>query len=164
MKAKLIAIAAVSAVMLSSCGTFDIPQTREEFVRHPKMKKESYTVPRNVDAVVASLDRAKRCVDDEHSQTRTGGGGMVSTSRDLYYMTVGKTSRGHAELSFRWAMSNGIMQPKGGYLMLIGDLDAQGPNATKVTLHHGGATDALINALKEWSKGKDQSCHGYNRR
>jgi hypothetical protein len=163
MKTNRIAIVAISATMLCSCAALDIPQTREEFVRHPKVKKESYTVPRNVEAVVASLNKAKRCVDAEYSQTRMGGSGMVSTSRDLYYVTVGKTSRGHAELSFRWAMSNGIMQPKGGYLILIGDLDAQGPTATKVTLHHGGGREPLINALKEWSKGKDDSCHGYDK-
>jgi hypothetical protein len=149
--------------MLSSCaGMLDFPQTREEFVRHPQIKKESYTVPRNLEAVVASLDKAKRCVDVESSETRMGAGGTVSTSRDLHYMTVGKISRARAELTYRWAMSNGMMQPKGGYLVLIGDLEANGSNTTKVTLHHGGGRDPLINALKEWSRGKDQSCHGWN--
>ena len=159
MKTRVIAIAA--AAMLSSCGALDIPQTRAEFIRHPQVKKESYTVPRSLDAVVASYEKTKRCVDAEYSQTRVGGAGMVSTSRDLYYVTVDKTSRSRAELTYRWAMSNGIMQPKGGYLILIGDLEAQGANATKVTLHHGGGRDALINALKEWSKGRDQTCQAY---
>jgi hypothetical protein len=122
-KTRVIAIAA--AVALSSCSALDIPQTRAEFIRHPQMKKESYTVPRSLDAVVASYEKTKRCVDAEFSQTRMGGGGMVSTSRDL------------------------------------GDLEAQGANATKVTLHHGGGRDALVNALKEWSKGRDQTCQAY---
>lgn len=163
MKTNLVA-AAVSVLMLSACADMlSIPQTREEFVGHPKVKHENYTVPRNLDAVVASLNKARRCVDAEYSQTRVGGGGMMSTSRDLFYVKVGKTSAARAELTYRWAMSNGIMQPKGGYLILIGDLQAQGPNATKVTLHHGGGREPLINALKEWSKGKDDSCHGYDK-
>jgi hypothetical protein len=163
MKTTLVA-AAVSVLTLSACADLlSMPQTREEFARHPKVKHQSYTVPRNLDAVVASLNKARRCVDAEYSQTRMGGGGMVSTSRDLFSVKVGKTSATRGELTYRWVMSNGIMQPKGGYFVLTADLQAQGPNATKVTLHHGDGRDSLINALKEWSKGKDDSCHGYDK-
>lgn len=42
------------------------------------------------------------------------------------------------------------------------DLEAQGPKSTKVTLFHSPYMQrTLINAVTEWSKGNDQSCHGY---
>lgn len=161
MKTKLIAVA-ISAVMLSSCADMmkSFPQTTAEFKTAPKIQKLTYTVPRSLSAVVASLEKARKCVSDEAVETKMGGGGMVSTSRDLRYMTLERPLAGPRG-AHRWAMSNGLFQPKGGYFRLVGDLEAQGPTTTKVTLHHGGP-DELINALKEWSRGRDQSCHGYD--
>src|SRR4026209_1023727 len=98
MKTKLIAVA-VSAVVLSSCAdmTKMSPQTSAEFKTAPKIQKLTYTVPRRLDAVVASLEKGRKCVSDESVETRMGGGGMVSTSRDLRYMTLERTSRGRSE-------------------------------------------------------------------
>jgi hypothetical protein len=157
--------AAGAALILTSCASvLNIPQTRDEFVRHPQVQNQTYTVPRPLDAVVASLDRAKRCTDDESAQTRTGGGGMVSTSRDLYYMTIGKTAPNRAEMAYRWASNTMAGQPKGGYLLLLADLEAQGAKATKVTLYHSAGRDSQVSALKEWSRGQDQACHGFERK
>lgn len=163
MKTKLI-VAAGSAVVLSSCAAvMNIPQTRDEFVRHPKVENQTFTVTRPLDAVVGSFVKAKRCTDDESVQTRSGVG-MVSTSRDLWYMTVERTSRNRAEMAYRWASNNMAGQPKGGYLMLLGDLEAQGAKATKVTLHHSAGRDSQVNALKEWARGNDQGCHGFEKK
>jgi hypothetical protein len=160
MKKVPIAIAAFSAVVLSSCA-MDFPQTRAEFTDHPKVHKQTYTVPRKLDAVVASLDKqANRCVNGETIQHRMAGS-MVSGSRDAYLMTVEKTSPSRAELTYRQASSNMAFQPKGGFFMLAANLEAQGAKSTKVTLYHGPLQKTLINAVTEWSKGNDQACHGY---
>jgi hypothetical protein len=42
--------------MLSSCS-MNIPKTRAEFTGHPDIQKQSYTVPRNLDAVRLSGER-----------------------------------------------------------------------------------------------------------
>jgi hypothetical protein len=163
MKTNPIVIAAVSAVMLSSCS-MDFPKTRAEFTDHPQIQKDTYTVPRNLDAVVASLDKqAKRCVNGETVETRMGGGGL-STSRDLYMMTLAKTSPSRAELTYRQASNNMAFQPEGGFFRLAANLEAQGGKSTKVTIYHGPLQKTLINAVKEWSKGNDHSCHGYGGR
>jgi hypothetical protein len=59
------AAAAATASMLSSCS-MEFPQTRAEFTGHPKIHKQTYTVPRGLDAVVASLQKqADHCVNGE---------------------------------------------------------------------------------------------------
>ena len=162
MKKVLVAIAAISAAMLSSCS-MNFPKTRAEFTGHPQIRKQSYTVSRNLNAVVASLDKqAKHCVNGVSVETRMGGGGL-STSRDVYLMTVAKTSPSRAELTYRLGSSNMAFQPEGGFFRFAADLEAQGAKATKVTLYHGPLSDTLINAVTEWSKGNDNSCHGYGR-
>ena len=161
MKAILLATVVVSATMLSSCS-MHYPQTRAEFTGHPDIQKQTYTVPRNLDAVVASLDKqAQQCINGTSTTTRTGGGGMVSTSRDAYFMSVEKTKPGRAELTYRVGGSNMAFQPEGGFFRFAADLEAQGPKATKVTLYHGGLSSSLINAVTEWSKGNTNSCQGY---
>jgi hypothetical protein len=40
---------------------------------------------------------------------------MVSTSRDVYLMTVDKVSQKRGELTYRQASSNMAFQPKGGF-------------------------------------------------
>ncbi|SRR6266705_789356 len=161
MKKGLIAATAVSAAMLSACG--DIPQSRAEYTNHPSVVKETYTVPRSLDAVVGSLDKqANACINGMSSQTSVGGGGAVSTSRDAYLMTIEKTAAGRAELTYRQASNNMVGQPKGGFYTFAADLQAKGPRSTQVTLYHASHfLDKLTNAVKEWSKGNDASCHGY---
>ncbi len=162
MKKVLIATAAVSAAMLSSCS-MNVPKTRAEFTGHPDIQKRSYTVPRNLDAVVASLDKqAKHCVNGESVETRMGGGGL-STSRDVYVMTVAKTSPRRAELTYRFGSSSMAFQPEGGFFRFAADLEAQGAKATKVTLYHGPFSGTLISAVTEWTKGNTDSCQGYGR-
>ena len=161
MKLLGIAVAATATAMLSSCA-MDFPQTRAEFTGHPKIRKQTYTVPRGLDAVIASLQKqADHCVNGETTQTRVGGGGMVSTSRDAYLMTVDKVSQKRGELTYRQASSNMAFQPKGGFFQLAADMEAQGAKSTKITLYHGPMQDTLINAVKEWSKGNTGACHGY---
>ncbi len=64
---------------------------------HSKVSKTAYTVPRSLDAVVASLGKqADRCVNKETVQHSTSSGGL-STSRDVYMMTVDKVSAKRAE-------------------------------------------------------------------
>ena len=71
---KKVLIAAASAAMLSSCS-MNFPKTRAGFTGHPQIQKQSYTVPRNLDAVVASLDKqAKSCIVSESVETRMGEG------------------------------------------------------------------------------------------
>ncbi len=162
MKKLLMATAAVSAAMLSSCS-MDFPKTRAEFTGHPRIQKDTYTLTRSLDAVVASLDKqAKSCINGESVQTRSGGAG-VSTSRSAYLMTVKKTSASRGELTYRQASNDMLGQPEGGFFMLAADLQAQGPRSTQVTLYHGSMQQTLINAVKEWSKGNDNACHGYGR-
>src|SRR5918999_5741308 len=125
MKAKLIVLAAASAGMLTSCS-MDFPQTRADYTAHPKISKTTYTVPRTVDAVVASLDKqANRCVNGETIQHRASGAGL-STSRDAYLMTVDKISAKRGELTYRQASNNTLFQPKGGFFVFAADLEAQG--------------------------------------
>jgi hypothetical protein len=139
----------------------EYPQTRAEFTGHPKIHKQAYTVPRGLDAVVASLQKqADHCVNGETTQTRLGGG-MVSTSRDAYLMTIDKVSKNRGQLTYRQASNNMLFQPKGGFFMFAADLEAQGAKSTKITLYHGIMQDTLINAVKEWSKGNTGACHGY---
>lgn len=159
-KAMIAAVAAALGAMLSSCA-MNAPQTRAEFTAHPQIKKRSYTVSRSLDAVVASLDKqAKRCVDGDHVHTRWSGGHMM-TSRDVYLMTVKKTSVSRAELTYRQGSSNMLFQPKGGFFRLAADLEAKGASSAKVTLYHGPWSETLINAVTQWSKGNTDSCYGY---
>ena len=163
MKKFLIATAAISAAMLSSCS-MNFPKTRAEFTGHPDIKKAIYMVPRNLDAVVASLDKqAKSCIVSESVETRMGGGGL-STSRTRYNMTVRKTSASRGELTYRQSSNDTIGQPEGGFSMFAADLEVQGAKSTKVTFYHGPLQSTLINAVKEWSKGNADSCHGYGRK
>ena len=163
MKKALIAAAAVSAAALSSCS-LNYPKTRAEFTGHPDIQKETYTVSRNLDAVVASLDKqAKTCVNGESVQTRMSGS-MVTTSRDMYLMTVAKTSSSRGELTYRQGSNNTIGEPDGGMFMFAADLEAQGAKSTKLTLYHGYMQGTLINAIKEWSKGNTDTCQGYGKK
>lgn len=160
MRMLAMAAAAATASMLSSCS-MEFPQTRAEFTGHPKMHKQTYSVPRGLDAVVASLQKqADHCVNGVTTQTRVGAG-MVSTSRDAYLMTIDKVSKNRGELTYRQASNNTLFQPKGGFFMFAADLEAQGAKSTKVTLYHGSMQETLINAVKEWSKGNTGACHGY---
>jgi hypothetical protein len=161
MKTKLIASAAACVAILSSCS-MDYPKTRGEFTDHPKISRQTYTVSRSLDAVAASLDKqANRCVNGTITQNRVSGAG-VSTSRDAYLMSVEKISAKRAELTYRQASNNMAFQPKGGFFMFAADLEAQGAKSTKVTLYHSPYLQGtLINAVTEWSKGNDSSCHGY---
>ena len=110
-------------------------------------------MPRNLNTVVTSLDKqAKHCVNGVSVETRMGEGGL-STSRDVYLMTVAKTSPSKAELTYRLGSSNMAFQPEGGFFRFAADLEAQGAKSTKVTLYHGSLQNALINAIKEWSTG-----------
>jgi len=156
-----VAVAAACIMLLSACG--EMPQTRAEFTNHPKIVKETYTVARSLDAVVTSLDKqANACINGMTGQTSVGGGGAVRTSRDAYLMTIDKTAGGRAELTYRQASNDMIGQPKGGFYSFAADLQANGPRSTQVTLYHGALLqDKLTNAVKEWSKGNDGSCHGY---
>jgi hypothetical protein len=160
-KLTLIATAAVSVAVLSACS-MNFPKTRAEFTSHPDIQKDVYVVPRNLDAVVASLDKqANYCVNRESVQTRMSGA-QVSTSRDVYLMTVAKTSSTRAELTYRQGSNNTIGQPEGGFFRFAADLEAQGAKSTKVTLYHGSFRQGtLVNAVKEWSKGNTNSCQGY---
>ena len=161
MKMLAVAVGATAAAMLSSCA-LEYPKTRAEFTGHPKIHRQSYTVPRGLNAVVASLQKqADHCVNGETTQTTVGGGGMVSTSRDAYLMTVEKVSPKRGELTYRQASNNMAFQPKGGFFMLAADLEAQGARSTKITLYHGIMQGTLINAVKEWSRGNTGACHGY---
>lgn len=161
MKTRAIAIAAVSAAVLASC-TMEYPKTRGEFTGNSKIAKTAYTVPRSLDAVVASLGKqAERCVNKEIVEHRMSGASL-STSRDVYMMTVEKKSARRGELTYRQASNNMAFQPKGGFFMFAADLEAQGAKSTKVTLYHSPYMQGtLINAVTEWSKGNDQACHGY---
>src|SRR5258705_2876231 len=135
-KTLLAGTAVASTVVLASCS-LNYPKTRAEFTGHPDIHKQTYTAPRKLDAVVASLDRqAKSCVNGESVQTRMSGS-MVTTSRDVYLMTVAKTSSSRGELTYRQGSNNTIGQPDGGMFMFAADLEAQGAKSTKVTLYHG---------------------------
>jgi hypothetical protein len=124
MKNVLIATIATSAAMLSSCS-MDFPKTRAEFTEHPRIQKETYTVPRKLDAVITSLDKqARSCIISESVETRMGGGGL-STSRTRYNMTVRKTSASRGELTYRQSSNDTIGQPEGGFFMLAADLQAR---------------------------------------
>jgi hypothetical protein len=154
------AFVAVSAAMLASCAAMKPPQTRAEFVGNPYIKKQSYTVPRNLEAVVASLEkRANECVNKE-SVTQTSAS-VASRSKSAYMMTVGKVSPKHGELTYRIWNSNMAFQPEGGLFHFAADLEAQGPKTTQITLYHGPMQSELINAVTQWSMGNTESCHGY---
>lgn len=161
MKKVCVAMLAVASMLtLSSCA-MNVPQTRAEFTSHPQINKKTYTVSRSVDAVVVSLNKqAERCVNREYVQTRAGGGG-VSTSRDVYLMTVKKISANRAELTYRLGSNNMAFQPQGGFFRLAADIEARSGSATKITLYHGPWSETLINAVTKWSKGDTTSCHGY---
>jgi len=88
-------------------------------------------------------------------------GSQLSSSRDVYVMTVDKTSSSRAEMTYRMGGSNMAFQPEGGFFRLAADLEAQGAKATKVTIYHGPLSSTLINAVTEWSKGNTGSCQGY---
>jgi hypothetical protein len=157
MKKPLIAAAAAASVaLLAACGS--TPQNRREYTKHPGVSKETYTVPRPLDAVIASFNKqAKACVNGESGHM---AGKIVAASRTAREMTVKKTSANQAELTMRMASNNMIGMPEGGYYVYAGDLKAQGAN-TQVTLYHGGSSqEDLTKAVKEWSKGNDKSCHG----
>ena len=79
-------------------------------------------------------------------------------------MTVRKTSAGQGELTYRQSSNDTIGQPEGGFFMFAADLEAQGAKSTQVTFYHGLLQTTLINAVKEWSKGNSDSCHGYGRK
>ena len=157
MKTTLITVtAAAYAVLLAGCA-MNIPQTRAEFTAHPQLLKDTYTVSRPLDAVAASLDRqAKRCINEE---VRTTGGRIVGASHDAYYLTVEKTSPSRAEMSYRWMTNNTLGMPKGGFYRLAADLEGQG-KSTKITIYHGGSQESFIKAIKEWTKGNTDACHG----
>src|SRR4051812_10854646 len=105
MNKALLAAGTACMSMLSACG--GMPQTRAEFTNHPQIVKETYTVPRSLDAVVGSLDKqANACINGMTGQTSVGGGGAVTTSRDAYLMTIDKTAGGRAELTYRQASNN----------------------------------------------------------
>lgn len=159
MKTTLITVtAAAYAALLAACSmNMNIPQTRGEFTAHPDIRKDTYTVPRPLDAVAASLDRqAKRCINEE---VRTTGGRIVGASHDAYYLTVEKTSPSRAEMSYRWMTNNTVGMPKGGFYRLAADLEGQG-KSTKITIYHGAMQDSFIKAIKEWTKGNTEACHG----
>ncbi|MFN2644847.1 MAG: hypothetical protein ABR570_07650 [Burkholderiales bacterium] len=136
------------------------PQSRVEFTHHPQITKQTYTVARNLDAVVASLQkRANECVNKEQvTQTSASVG---SRSKSAYHMSVDKVSPKRAELTYQIWDSNMALQPEGGLYRLAADIEAKGAKATEVTLYHGPMSGTLVNAVSEWSKGNTDSCHGY---
>ena len=157
------ALFAVAAAMLASCAAMKPPQTRAEFVSHPQITKETYTVPRNLDAVIASLQkRAHDCVNKE-TVTQTSAS-VASRSKSAYHMTVDKVSPKRAELTYQIWDSNMAMQPEGGLYRLAADIEAKGAKATELTLYHGPMSGTLVTAVTEWSKGNTDSCHGYGGR
>lgn len=146
--------------LLPACGS--MPQTRAEFTGHPDITKQTYAVARKLDAVVASLDKqAKSCINGS-TRTRSGVGGN-SVQNTAQYMTVAKTSATRAELTYRLRDNVTVGQPQGGFFQFAADLRAQGAQSTEVTIYHGIWSETLINAVKEWSKGNDNSCHGYGK-
>lgn len=148
----------LSAILLPGCAGY-YPQTREEAIAHPGTKQWSFTVPRKLDDVVASLNKqAVACVNEKYSQTRSGVG-MLSVSRSVQTMTIKKVSATRAELDYRQLSNTVIGQPEGGLFLFNANFESRGPKSTVATLYNGN--EPLRKALEEWVKGNDKSCHGY---
>lgn len=143
-------------IMLSGCGALNYPQSRNEFTHNPDIEKKHFVVHRNLNAVVASLDKqSKACIN------RTVRSGSVSSmSVDGYYMVIKRVSASKAELTYRNVSNNGIGQPEGGYYLFAADMHAAG-SSTSVTFYHGPMEDKLMDAVEAWAKGDVNSCHGY---
>jgi hypothetical protein len=150
----------VSGGMLSSCAAFTPPQSRAEFIGNQYVKKETYTVPRSLDAVVASVEkRADLCVNK--TQVSQTSASVASRSTSAYNMYVEKVSPKRAELTYQIHDSNMAMQPKGGLYRFAADFEAKGSRTTQVTLYHAPMSDEIVKAVSEWTKGHTESCHGY---
>ncbi len=158
MKKFIFAVVAISVTSLTGCS---IPQTRAEYKSNSYTKQQSFSVARKLDVVVASLNKqAQACVNSLNSQTRSGVG-SISTSTSMNMMTTTKTSANRAELTYRQKDNTMIGVPEDGLFLFVADLNAQGADSTKVTFYSYGTSDSLVNAVREWAKGNDNSCHGY---
>lgn len=156
--AVLMATTLLSAILLPGCAGY-YPQTREEAIAHPGTKQWSFTVPRKLDDVVASVNKqAAACVNQTHSQ----GIGTRSIQRSVQIMTIKKVSASKAELDYRQLSNTAVGQPEGGIFMFNANFESQGPKSTVVTFYNGNGP--LRKAMQEWVKGNDNACHGYGGR
>ncbi len=145
------------AAAFVQAGCSMIPQSRAEYTSNSSNKQRTFTVPRSLDAVIASLDnRIQVCVNKIHRS-----GTIVSPMVSAQYMEIKRVSAGKAELTYRQRTNNGLFEPEGGYFMFAADLDAVGRQSTKVVFYPDYSQEKLMNALKEWASGNHAKCHGY---
>lgn len=157
LKKFLLAVVAIPLVWLTGCA----PQTRAAYIGDTYTKKETFTVPRKLDAVVASLNKqAKTCVNKEGDQMQMLGGhmGVVHIERNL---TVTKPSTSRAELTYRVIDSSLGGVPPDGQFMFAADMKVQGSGSTQVTFYNRYTSDTVTNAIREWIKGNDSACLGF---
>lgn len=151
--------AVMGAVVLTGCGA--TPKSRAEFKDFNNDRQVAFTVPRNLDTVVATVNRqASTCVNGVRTQNRMSGS-MLSTSREASEIVVTKVSATKAELDYRVRSNNTLFEPEGGQWMLVADYEARGPKSTAVTIYHYPMSDTKANAVRKWSEGDVSACHGF---
>lgn len=157
MKAGFKVLLVVGFAALAGCGT--VPQNRQQYIKSGGVTKDTVTIHRSLNAVLASVSvGVRKCVGID---TQTSG---TFTSRDTTtsYIQIKRVSSRKAELTLRQTDSNGIGQPKGGYYFMAADLNARGRSAAKITFYHydSSGQNTLVAAIKHWANGEDHACYG----
>jgi len=159
-KLKKFAVAAVGAGVcaIALTGCYSMPKNRSEFIHHENIQKTVFTVPRNMDAVIAGVNkRADTCINTGYTQSGT----ISSMSRTIQIMSIKKVSPRKAELDYVQRSNNVVGEPEGGMFMIAADFEANGARSTKVILYHGSFQETLLGAVRKWIEGDVSSCHGY---
>jgi hypothetical protein len=155
----------ISCFALAAGGCVTPPQTRAEFVDAVKhgaygVTRESYTVSRDLGAVVASLEqRSKECL--AKNVDRTGMvGGSVEVAGSTYRPTINRVSTDRVEftLQVEHSPSGTAKVPPGGLFVLAEDLGRDG-NATRVDAYVTTiGFDDVVKAIRAWIEGHDGEC------
>lgn len=145
-------------VVLGGCS-MNYPQSRQEFTSQ-ESQTSKININRSLNAVVASLEKQiDACHINRTISSRMAASPSISV--DTYYMEVKRVSANKAELTYRWMMNNGLGQPDGGYYYFAADFTASGKSTVSATYYRGRGRDTVMNAVKEWANGSDNSCNGF---
>lgn len=150
-------------LLLCNAACVTPPQTRREFVDavkqggHSSVRTESYVVSRDLNAVVASLERrADQCL--ARSIDCSGMvGGSVEVSGATYLPTINRVSTDHVEFTLQLENhpSGTGKVPPGGLYVLAEDLSSDG-GGTRVDAYVPSAGfDDVVEAIRDWIEGRE---------
>lgn len=148
----------IAIVFAFACA---MPQTKDD-VRNDAMKRskvQTHISKKNFDTVVKTLrTKSENCLNFSTTMTRMQSGPIRPTFTSTFKSTFKVINTDKAELTVQLIPPGIKVQkmPPGGFYYIICDIEHHSANQTKLTLY--GTDDAVSDAIKKWSDGKEAGC------